>query len=360
MARWAAFAGLTGVVLTLLLALARLSQSVVDDRPDGGRLASIHSTDDRRDRGPPDSARTTTADRPAGPDGRDAEVASGDVPDESAPDDAADDSEFGGFAPDDAEHAESGPGEDATEDAARADTIDDVAHTDTIDAPAHDHTTDAADASAGSVGVSPAARTRQSGQFSTGALLVNVALTQGAFGGVLLAGAWYFQIPWPAFGLGAAASTLPALAVGVGLGVVLYLANELGASVADAAGVEHDEQLRSMLAPESVVGWLVLLAVVLPIIAGVEEFIFRAAVVGAVSAGFGTSPWVLAVLSSLAFALGHGAQGTAGVVVTGALGFVLAAAFVLTGSFLVVFVAHYLVNALEFLVHEALGVESLV
>jgi hypothetical protein len=36
---------------------------------------------------------------------------------------------------------------------------------------------------------------------------------------------------------------------------------------------------------------------------------------------------------------------------------VLAAAFILTGSFVVVFVAHYLVNALEFLVHELLGIE---
>jgi hypothetical protein len=44
-------------------------------------------------------------------------------------------------------------------------------------------------------------------------------------------------------------------------------------------------------------------------------------------------------------------------VVTGALGFALAAGFVLTGSLVVVVVAHYLVNALEFTVHEGLGVE---
>jgi membrane protease YdiL (CAAX protease family) len=59
----------------------------------------------------------------------------------------------------------------------------------------------------------------------------------------------------------------------------------------------------------------------------------------------------------VAFALGHGAQGPAGVAATGVLGFVLAAAFVLTGSLLVVVVAHYLVNALEFVVHEAPGTE---
>jgi membrane protease YdiL (CAAX protease family) len=80
-------------------------------------------------------------------------------------------------------------------------------------------------------------------------------------------------------------------------------------------------------------------------------------VIGATTAGFGTSVWALAVVSSLAFALGHGAQGRAGILVTGSLGFVLAAAFILTESFLVVFVAHYLVNALEFVVHELLGIE---
>ena len=76
---------------------------------------------------------------------------------------------------------------------------------------------------------------------------------------------------------------------------------------------------------------------------------------GAFAVGCGVSPWLLAVLSSVAFALGHGAQGPVGVAVTGLLGFVLAAAFVLTGSLLVVVLAHYLVNAIEFLRHETSG-----
>jgi len=71
---------------------------------------------------------------------------------------------------------------------------------------------------------------------------------------------------------------------------------------------------------------------------------------------YGVNVWALAVVSSLAFALGHGAQGRVGVVVTGALGFVLAAGYVATGSLLVVVVAHYVINALEFLVHELLDV----
>lgn len=292
MAQWAAFVGLTGVVCTLLLALARLSQQVVrDDADEAGPGDEPPSTPDRRRTDeiprfvPPAGDDTSADERPLRADG---ELAATGTP-----------------------HGH-GPRADPT-----------------------------------------------AGDLSTGTLLANVALTQGLFGGLLLAGAWYFGIPASAFGVtDAGLSTgLPALAVGVVLGVTLYAVNEIGAASADAVGVEHDERLRSMLAPDSAGRWLLLLLVVLPIIAGVEEFIFRAAVIGATTAGFGTSVWALAVVSSLAFALGHGAQGRAGIVVTGSLGFVLAAAFVLTGSFLVVFVAHYLVNALEFVVHELLGVE---
>ena len=193
-------------------------------------------------------------------------------------------------------------------------------------------------------------------EFSTGALLVNVALSQGLFGSLLLAAAWYTAVPASAFGIDPAplSTGWPALAVGVAAGVALYGANEVAASALDRAGVESNEELRELLAPDSTVGWVVLLGAVLPVIAAFEEFLFRAAVVGAVSTGFAVSPWAMAVVSTAAFALGHGMQGPGGVVVTGTLGFVLAALFIVTGSFLVVVVAHYLVNALEFVVHEGL------
>jgi membrane protease YdiL (CAAX protease family) len=191
-------------------------------------------------------------------------------------------------------------------------------------------------------------------QLSTMALLANVAVSQGAFGLLLLAGAWFTEIPASAFGLSTVVPSPATLGVGVGFGVALYAANEVGASLGERLGVGADEGLREALAPSSTVGWAILLLVVLPIIAGFEELLFRGVLVGVFATGFGLSPWLLAVVSSVAFALGHGAQGPAGVVVTGLLGFVLAAAFVLTGSLLVVIVAHYLVNALEFVVHEGL------
>ncbi|QIO22187.1 CPBP family intramembrane glutamic endopeptidase [Haloarcula sp. JP-L23] len=198
-------------------------------------------------------------------------------------------------------------------------------------------------------------------EVSAGALLANVALTQGLFGALLVGGAFYFQIPPSAFGVtDAALSTgLPALGLGVAAGVGFWVGNELAAVVADGFGIAFDESLRELLAPDSLGGWVVLLGLILPTIAVVEELLFRAAAIGVPVAGLGAPAWSMVLVSSVAFALGHGAQGRAGIVVTGALGAALAVLFVLTDSLLAVVVAHYLVNALELVVHEGLGVDRL-
>jgi membrane protease YdiL (CAAX protease family) len=195
-------------------------------------------------------------------------------------------------------------------------------------------------------------------EVSTQSLLLNVAFTQGLFACFLLLGVWLTEVPVAALGVDGPSAVPSNLVAGVALGVALYAANELGSAVSDRLGFGGEEALREALAPESAGGWALLLLLVLPVVAGFEELLFRGVLVGALSLGFGVSPWLLALLSSVAFALGHGAQGAGGVVVTGVLGFALAAAFVLTGSLVVVFVAHYLVNALAFVVHEGVGWES--
>ncbi len=192
---------------------------------------------------------------------------------------------------------------------------------------------------------------------SSAALLVNVAFSQGLFAIILVAGAWYTEIPASAFGVATPAVGLGSLAVGVGFGLVLSLGNGIAGAAASALGHDPSEDLRTMLAPDSLAGWALLLGVVLPLIAGFEELLFRGALIGVLHAGFGWSPWLLAAASSMAFALGHGAQGPIGIIVTGLLGFVLAAGFILTGSLLAVVVAHYLVNAVEFAVYEGLGLD---
>ena len=190
---------------------------------------------------------------------------------------------------------------------------------------------------------------------TTEELLLNAGLSQALLGAVVVVAVWVARIPSSALGLADPPTTV--LATGVGLGLGLAAANEITAGLAARIGIDHDERLRTLLAPDSTRGWIILLGGVLPLVAGVEELIFRGAVIGALSTGFGFSPWGLAVVSSVLFGLGHTAQGRGGVAVTAGLGFVLAAAFILTGSLVVVVVAHYLVNAVEFAVHEGLGRE---
>ncbi|UIP00898.1 CPBP family intramembrane metalloprotease [Halobaculum sp. CBA1158] len=287
MTRWTAFAAITGVVLLLLLGLARLSSTRFSPSEPPARV------DGDADRGPEDAAlASATATTP---------------------------------------HGSVSPTADRR-----------------LSAPER----------------SPVAAAEAEAELSAGALLANVALSQGTFGAVLVAAAVWAGIPAGALGLDPVA-TLPDLGVGVALGGGLWVANEVGGRAARRVGVETNEALRGALAPDSTWGWVVLLGGVLPTVALFEEFLFRAVLVGALSAGFDAPawlpasvvgvaawPWLLAAASSVAFALGHGAQGRAGIAATGLLGFVLAAAFVSTGSLLAVVVAHYLVNAATLVVHE--------
>ncbi|RZH66702.1 CPBP family intramembrane glutamic endopeptidase [Natrinema altunense] len=316
MPQWATFVGITGVVLALLLVLSHLTQSAfTDGDPDP-------SDGDPR-------VNTTTAaetgDGPGNSQPRDAEPAAG---------------SNGGERPAVARDSES------TRDDRSADAQSDAAgdpHDVSLETPGRRRPADS--------GVDP-------DSLSTGLVLANVAFSQGLFALVLLGAAIYTAVPAAALGIELSVAYLrTGLLWGTAAGCVFYVANELAGAAATRVGFDHDEALRELLSPDSLAGWLVLLLGVLPIIAFFEEFLFRAALIGVPAAGYGLSPWLLAVGSSIAFALGHGMQGPVGVVVTGLLGFVLAAVFIVTGSLLVVVVAHYLINALEFVVHEGIGLE---
>lgn len=193
-------------------------------------------------------------------------------------------------------------------------------------------------------------------ELTTTALLANVAFSQGLFGVLLVVAIWLASVPPDAIGLSDGAFDVAALALAVVAGVVLYVLNEFGSAHARRWGVTDVDRLRRLLAPDSLGGWILLFVVVLPVIAGFEELLFRGILIGAFSVGFDLSPWVLAIGSSIAFGLGHGAQGRVGVAVTGGLGLALAWLFIVTESLIAVIVAHYIVNALEFLLHEGFDV----
>lgn len=188
-------------------------------------------------------------------------------------------------------------------------------------------------------------------QVSSIALLANVALSHAVFAGLLIVGIWLAAVPLWTLGVGTGVTGLAAIALGIGVGLAIALVNTLLGTVVDS---DPSERLRSLLTPASGQGWALLLAVVLPIIAGFEELLFRATLIGAFGVAYDLSPWLLVAVSSIVFAAGHGAQGRIGIAVTGVLGVVLGAVFVTTESLLVVVVAHYVVNATEFVVVEGL------
>ena len=198
---------------------------------------------------------------------------------------------------------------------------------------------------------------RRSGPtLTTTLLLANLTVSQGVALGALVAVAWWTGVPASAFGLDVVPASF-ALGWGVAAGVALYAGNEVAAALGTRVGATAPERLREAMAPTDARGWAFLLVVVLPVIALFEEALFRGALIGAFAVGFEIDPWLLAVASSIAFGLGHGAQGRLGIAVSGVLGFALATLFVYTGSLLVVVVAHYVVNALEFVVREGLEYE---
>ena len=332
--QWAAFLGLTGFVLLAMLVLARLSQQALEREP-GPDTSPVGWDPPAVDPDATSEAEPMLEEGPRPePEPRFEEEL------RPEPDPTAEE-----VPPADTEPA---PDEGSTSDG-------EPVPVPGLDPGSDDSAPEPTARVAGDVRPSPRDSRRPALQdLSPAALLANVALTHGLFAGALVVGAWYFGIPAAAFGVaGTAASTgLPAVGLGLAFGLALWVANEGSARLADAMGVGYDESLRELLGPDTRSGWALLLGGVLPIIAVGEEIMFRGALVGVPAAAFGTSPWLLAVASSVAFALGHGAQGRAGILVTGLLGFVLAAAFVLTGSLLLVIVAHYVVNAMEFVVHE--------
>ncbi|ELZ91781.1 hypothetical protein C440_15754 [Haloferax mucosum ATCC BAA-1512] len=379
MTDWAAFTGFTGLVLAVLLSLAHLSRGI----PHRDGVDSLSLDDNADERAPPTRRSDSLA--------SDALSNDAESTPEPRPRERNDDRVENGSRPDsprtDAVQTEPNHGEATRGDSRRTNqTRTDAGRSDSIPGDSTSNSTpqnstnsqesverheSAALAESQSLEpLEPTDNTESADSSATeptmpdlGAssadlpphlLLANVAISQALLGGLLGLGAWYAQIPPAALGL-SFADVPTKLALGVALGVSLYAVNRLGSSVSKQFGFAPDEELRASLTPQSTMGWVLLFVVALPLIAGFEELLFRGALVGAVAAGFDVSPWLMASLSSVAFGLGHGAQGRLGIVVTGLLGFVLAAAFVLTESLLVVVVAHYLVNALEFVGHELLG-----
>ena len=106
----------------------------------------------------------------------------------------------------------------------------------------------------------------------------------------------------------------------------------------------YSPDIMKSLIPRNQIEW-VLIVIPLLVAVAVEELLFRGLMIG----GFSTivNPWAMALASGVLFGLMHSPQGTLGIVLTGAVGILFGAVFIITDSLLTVIVAHFALNFLQ-------------
>lgn len=188
---------------------------------------------------------------------------------------------------------------------------------------------------------------------STELLLANAVVTHGTVLVLVVLGVILSGVSMDVLGVDSFTADQISVWTGLAAGVALYVVDEALSEAMTHVGLESADLLRSALAPSSLRGWCLLLLGILPLVSVAEELLFRGALIGATLA-LGLSPLAVLLTSAVLFGFAHGIQGVGGVVVAGFLGLGLGVVFIWTGSLLAVVIAHYVVNALEFLVHEGL------
>ncbi len=108
----------------------------------------------------------------------------------------------------------------------------------------------------------------------------------------------------------------------------------------------YSPQIMKSVTPKNQREWVL---IILPLLLAVsiEELLFRGLLIGGFS--LVVNPWVMAIASSLIFGIMHSPQGSLGIVLTGTVGFIFAAAFILSNSLILVICAHFIVNFLQIL-----------
>lgn len=143
-------------------------------------------------------------------------------------------------------------------------------------------------------------------------------------------------------------STQPAVDVveGAALGLVIqFVVNILSTLAIRVFGPDiYSSTVIKGILPKNWQQWLLILPPLLLSVA-LEEVLFRALLIG----GFSTvvNPWVMAIASSIIFGLMHAPQGRLGIAVTGLVGFIFAAIFIVSGSLTMVICTHYIINFIQ-------------
>ncbi len=143
--------------------------------------------------------------------------------------------------------------------------------------------------------------------------------------------------------------------VDITIGAVIGLVCQFGANLLAALAIRfwgagiYSPAIMKSIVPKTWLQWILILPPLLLAVV-VEEVLFRALAIGGFSVlPIPWIPWILAVGSSLLFGIVHVPQGSLGMILAGAIGFIFAAIFIITGSLLIVISAHFILNFLQIL-----------
>ncbi|MFB6253065.1 MAG: lysostaphin resistance A-like protein, partial [Halobacteriaceae archaeon] len=182
----------------------------------------------------------------------------------------------------------------------------------------------------------------------------NIIISHGVFAMIVMALLLYSHISLEELGVTIQHLSIPYVIDGLFLGVGLAMLNEFASILIVKFEFDYQTELRELLTPESTFGWILLIFVALPVVAGFEELLFRVALIGAVSGSLQISPWIMLLVSSILFGFAHMGQGNGGRFVATLLGIVLGMIYIVTNSFVVIMLGHYFVNSIEFVIHQGL------
>ena len=144
------------------------------------------------------------------------------------------------------------------------------------------------------------------------------------------------------------------IALGVGLFIPLYVSAAFLEKLLQAAGFSVPfTPLPSFVATKNM-GDLVLALILVIVVALVEETIFRGYLILRFKT-VGDSPLLLALISAVIFSLGHGYEGTAGVITVGFMGFIFALIYLWRQSLVAPIVMHFLQDFITIVLAPLLG-----
>jgi membrane protease YdiL (CAAX protease family) len=144
------------------------------------------------------------------------------------------------------------------------------------------------------------------------------------------------------------------IAIGIGLFIPLYVSASFLEKFLQAAGFSVPSTPLPAFAATRSIGELVLALILVIVVALVEETIFRGYLILRFTAVV-DSPILLALVSAVIFSLGHGYEGTAGVITVGYMGFVFALIYLWRQSLVAPIVMHFLQDFIGIVLAPLLG-----